>query len=78
MILNQEIHISKDLLYNIMQDLNNHKNRNKIDILEKAIRFRLDKSMKSYYDSLTKTLTSLTSKLDDRNDLKYLKQLNKE
>lgn len=79
MILNQEIHINKQLLYNIIDELKQHNSKDKAQLMSNAISCRLDKSIQTYYNSLITTINNLTSKLDNNNnDLKYLKQLNKE
>ena len=59
-------------LYNINKDLDKHR-RTKSEIMETAVKERLDKALFSYMDSLNKSYDYLKH----RNDIRVLKKMNR-
>ena len=60
------------MLYGMLEELEKHK-RNREDIFRESVNERLNKSLKTYYDSVLK----VCDKLETNDELRVLRKLNK-
>ena len=65
--------MDESMLLKMLGDIGGYKNRSRGDIMEKCVNDRLEKSLKTYYDSLIKSL----SYLETKNALRLLKNVSK-
>ncbi len=75
MILKQDMTTSR--LLRIINELQLHENPDKAKVLQDCIQERLNKSLKEYYNELSKTLINL-SLYAENHDIKLMKKINKE
>lgn len=65
--------MDEGMLLKMLKDIAGYKDRNRGEIMEKCVNERLEKSLKTYYDSLIKSLDYLETK----NALRLLKNVSK-